>query len=100
MVDVGQHALVPEHSIVEDDAEIDEVLAEYDVKRHLYLVSATVFLLFAADIAASLGGDPAPDTLDYPTVRDGAAGVHFIETALESSRQEAWLDARYDPPGA
>ena len=33
MVDVGQHALVPEHSIVEDDAEIDEVLAEYDVKR-------------------------------------------------------------------
>jgi len=30
-----------------------DVLAEYEVKRHLYLVSATVFLLFAADIAAS-----------------------------------------------
>ena len=61
---------------------------------------ANVYRAAAADIAASLGGDPAPDTLDYPTVRDGAAGVHFIETALESSRQEAWLDARYDPPGA
>jgi predicted dehydrogenase len=60
---------------------------------------ANVYRAAAADIAASLGGDPAPDTFDYPTVRDGAAGVHFIETALESSRQEAWLDARYDPPG-
>jgi len=33
MVDVGQHTLVPEHSIVEDDSEIDEVLAEYDISR-------------------------------------------------------------------
>lgn len=33
MVDVGQHTLVPEHTIVEDETEIDEVLAEYDIRR-------------------------------------------------------------------
>ncbi|WP_135819789.1 TMEM165/GDT1 family protein [Halostella litorea] len=30
-----------------------DALAEYDVKRYLYLASAAIFLLFAADIAAS-----------------------------------------------
>ena len=33
MVDVGQHTLVPEHTIVEDETEIDEVLSEYDIRR-------------------------------------------------------------------
>ncbi len=33
MVDVGQHTLVPEHEIVEDETEIDEVLSEYDIRR-------------------------------------------------------------------
>ena len=62
---------------------------------------ANIYRAAAADMAARLGGDSAPSgTLDYPTVQDGAAGVQFIETALESSRQEAWRDARYDPPGA
>lgn len=32
MVDVSQHDLVPEHTAVEED-EVDEVLAEYDIKR-------------------------------------------------------------------
>lgn len=32
MVDVSQHELVPDHVLL-DDGEIDEVLAEYDVKR-------------------------------------------------------------------
>jgi DNA-directed RNA polymerase subunit H len=31
MVDVSQHKMVPEHSIVDSD-ELDEVLAEYDIK--------------------------------------------------------------------
>ncbi|MCO8244582.1 MULTISPECIES: DNA-directed RNA polymerase subunit H [unclassified Haladaptatus] len=31
MVDVSQHKMVPEHTIVDSD-EIDEVLAEYDIK--------------------------------------------------------------------
>ncbi|WP_248516155.1 DNA-directed RNA polymerase subunit H [Salinarchaeum laminariae] len=32
MVDVSQHELVPEHEVVED-ATLDEVLDEYDIKR-------------------------------------------------------------------
>jgi predicted dehydrogenase len=37
--------------------------------------------------------------LDYPTVQDGARGVHFIHTAVESHRSRGWLDAAYTPPG-
>ncbi|WP_435077035.1 DNA-directed RNA polymerase subunit H [Halococcus sp. AFM35] len=33
MVEVSQHTLVPEHSLVEDDDEIDALLAEYDISR-------------------------------------------------------------------
>jgi DNA-directed RNA polymerase subunit H len=33
MVDAGQHTLVPEHTVVEDETEIDEVLSEYDISR-------------------------------------------------------------------
>ncbi|MFC6826784.1 DNA-directed RNA polymerase subunit H [Halopelagius fulvigenes] len=32
MVDVSQHKLVPEHTLLEED-EVEEVLAEYDVSR-------------------------------------------------------------------
>ena len=32
MVDVSQHELVPDHALLEPE-EVDEVLAEYDVKR-------------------------------------------------------------------
>ena len=39
-----------------------------------------------------------PENPDYPTVQDGARGVHFIHTAIESSNQRAWVDASYDPP--
>ena len=35
---------------------------------------------------------------DYPTVRDGAHGVHFVHAAVESARAGAWVDARYTPP--
>jgi predicted dehydrogenase len=35
---------------------------------------------------------------DFPTVQDGAAGVHFIHAALESARRGAWVDADYTPP--
>lgn len=35
---------------------------------------------------------------DFPTVQDGARGVHFIHTAVESHRKAAWLDAAYEPP--
>lgn len=42
--------------------------------------------------------EPNPFDLDFPTVQDGARGVHFVQTAVESSRQRAWIDARYEPP--
>jgi predicted dehydrogenase len=36
---------------------------------------------------------------DFPTVREGARGVHFIHTAVESARRRAWVDAAYSAPG-
>ena len=51
-------------------------------------------------IRARLAGEtPDPLDLDFPTVRDGASGVHFIQTALRSGRDGTWVDASYDPPG-
>jgi len=32
MVDVSQHTLVPEHTVLDED-ELDGVLSEYDIKR-------------------------------------------------------------------
>jgi DNA-directed RNA polymerase subunit H len=32
MVDVSQHELVPDHSVL-DEAELEDVLAEYDIKK-------------------------------------------------------------------
>ena len=39
-----------------------------------------------------------PETPDFPTVQDGARGVHFIHTAIESSQKRSWVDASYEPP--
>jgi DNA-directed RNA polymerase subunit H len=33
MVDVSQHELVPDHVLLDDPEEVEEVLAEYDVKK-------------------------------------------------------------------
>jgi predicted dehydrogenase len=45
------------------------------------------------------GVEPDPLDLDYPDVRDGAVGVHFIQTALRSGREGDWVDATYEAPG-
>ena len=45
------------------------------------------------------GEQPDPLDLDFPTVRDGASGVHFIEVALRSGREGDWVDASYEAPG-
>jgi predicted dehydrogenase len=50
--------------------------------------------------ARGAGREPDPLDLDFPTVQDGAVGVHFILTALESGRRGEWVDAAYTPPGA
>ena len=62
---------------------------------------ATVYQSAARAIAARLAGEDAekiPAGADFPTVEDGAIGVHFIHTAIESGKQEAWVDARYEAP--
>ncbi|MFB6098890.1 MAG: Gfo/Idh/MocA family protein [Salinibacter sp.] len=60
---------------------------------------ANLYRSVAHTIAAREAGDePEPWALDFPTVQDGAIGVHFIRTALESSEKEAWVDASYTPP--
>jgi DNA-directed RNA polymerase subunit H len=33
MVDVSQHKLVPEHTVLDDPERVDEVLAEYNVSK-------------------------------------------------------------------
>ncbi|MDQ3590957.1 MAG: Gfo/Idh/MocA family oxidoreductase [Actinomycetota bacterium] len=62
---------------------------------------ANVYMSVAATIRARQE-QVEPDGLprDFPTVYDGAQGVHFIEKTVESSRSdEKWLDARWRAPG-
>jgi predicted dehydrogenase len=58
---------------------------------------ANVYMSAAATIRAKQEG-VKPDGLpwDFPTVYDGARGVHFIEKTVESSQSDKkWLDARW-----
>jgi predicted dehydrogenase len=58
---------------------------------------ANVYANVVRTIAARAEGRaPDPLDLDFPTVHDGAAGVHFILTAVRSGREGGvWVDARY-----
>ncbi|NNE69854.1 MAG: Gfo/Idh/MocA family oxidoreductase [Rhodothermales bacterium] len=60
---------------------------------------ANIYKLAGRVIMARIDGTEAdPRDLDFPTVQDGAIGVHFIHTAVESSRRRAWVNADYSPP--
>ena len=60
---------------------------------------ANIYLNAGRTIAARISGqDPKPEDLDFPSVQDGARGVHFILTALKSGRERGWVDAAYAPP--
>jgi predicted dehydrogenase len=53
---------------------------------------ANIYRGVFADIRARSEGRAAdPLDADYPTVEDGARGVHFIERAVQSSREGRWL---------
>ncbi len=52
----------------------------------------------AAHDRGSAAGPPDAD-LDFPTVWDGARGVHFIHAAVESHSRGGWVEAAYTPPG-
>lgn len=61
---------------------------------------ANIYTLAGRAIKARMQGvEPDALDLDFPTVQDGAIGVHFIHTAVKSSRERAWVDASYSPPG-
>ena len=62
---------------------------------------ANVYMNVVAAIRAKRGQvDPDRLSWDFPTVYEGARGVHFIEKTVESSRiNEKWLDARWRAPG-
>jgi len=47
--------------------------------------------------ARLLGREPSELELDFPTVYDGARGVHFVEKVVESARSSRkWLPARWE----
>ena len=48
--------------------------------------------------ARAAGEEPGEFDTDFPTVQDGARGVHLIHRAIDSGRQRDWVDARYTPP--
>lgn len=60
---------------------------------------ANIYGNTARTIACRLSGkEPGPLDLDFPTVSDGARGVHFIHKVIESGRKAAWIDAAYTAP--
>jgi predicted dehydrogenase len=61
---------------------------------------ANLYRNVARTVRAKSGAvEPGPFDDDFPTVQDGALGVHFIETAVESGRQGSWKSSSYEPPG-
>lgn len=63
---------------------------------------ANIYRNAARTIAAKLSGTtPSEFDIDFPTVQDGARGVHFIHKAVESAKSSTkWVKADYTPPGA
>ncbi|SMO62190.1 Gfo/Idh/MocA family protein [Fodinibius sediminis] len=62
---------------------------------------ANIYSNVADVLAARLKGEePDELSLDFPTVQDGARGVHFIHKAVESGKKKTWVDMKYDPPAS
>ncbi|MEX0601373.1 MAG: Gfo/Idh/MocA family oxidoreductase, partial [Rhodothermales bacterium] len=60
---------------------------------------ANIYVHAARAIEAKITGTEAdPMETDFPTVQDGAVGVHFIHKAIESGKARDWIDASYSPP--
>jgi predicted dehydrogenase len=60
---------------------------------------ANIYRNAGCTIAAKISGaTPGEFDTDFPTVQDGARGVHFIHAVVQSSQQRGWLKARYTPP--
>ncbi|WP_372638385.1 Gfo/Idh/MocA family protein [Fodinibius sp.] len=62
---------------------------------------ANIYSNVADVIEARLSGEePRALSLDFPTVQDGARGVHFIHKAIESGKNRSWVDMSYEPPAS
>lgn len=59
---------------------------------------ANIYRNAVAAMAAKMNGEQPDPMLDFPTVEDGAIGVHFIHKAVESGQKRAWVDVSYSPP--
>jgi hypothetical protein len=60
---------------------------------------ANIYRNAGRTMAAKISGaTPGEFDTDFPTVQDGARGVHFIHAVVQSSQQRGWLKARYTPP--
>lgn len=60
---------------------------------------ANIYLNAGRTIAAKIAGEePGELSTDFPTVQDGAIGVHFIHKAIESGKKRDWVDVAYTPP--
>lgn len=60
---------------------------------------ANIYVNAGRTIAAHIAGEePTAFDLDFPTVQDGAVGVHFIHKAIESGKSGQWVDVNYTPP--
>lgn len=49
-------------------------------------------------LAREKGEEPDEFSRDFPTVQDGAIGVHFIHKTIESGKKREWVDMQYAPP--
>ena len=60
---------------------------------------ANIYVNASRTMAAKIADEsPTEFDTDFPTVQDGARRVNFINTAVESGKQRAWVDASYTPP--
>jgi len=60
---------------------------------------ANIYVNAARTMQAKKNGEePGEFDLDFPTVQDGARGIHFVVKVVESSKAKKWVDASYDPP--
>ena len=59
---------------------------------------ANIYVSAAHAIEAKRTGVEQDSLMDFPTVQDGARGVHFIHTAIASGKKRAWVNASYSPP--
>jgi predicted dehydrogenase len=50
-------------------------------------------------LAKERGEEPGEFASDFPTVQDGAIGVHFTHKTIESGEKRQWIDMKYSPPG-